>query len=208
MQIKDIIRAVAAVAERISLEVRESRKASDESINELDRLLLDCYEAKIFSDAVFRLELDNLRKWYADDYWPENVWYHGLSSGLLWRNWDRLILKCDVKELLDPDRKGMHHYSEETAIFAQKLSQWLSEYEIKYIASALTGRDGSIFRFLNGQRFGVTFQQLQDEELTQSDDFGSIKTMLNRLSGKLKKNYGYRIKVSQTNNRIKLERLP
>ncbi len=215
MRLRELVNAANSIAQEIHRAVRFSGKVSDQSCKALDRLLLDCHQMEIINDDVFRLELENLKYWYEEDYRPDEEWFHGLNSGLQWRNWDRLVLGCDVKKLVDPDRgrNRKDQYSEETSVFAKKFAEWLSDAEPEHIAKKLKGNDREIFRFLMKNPKGVSFSIFQEarspdtgHRLTESRKVKSIKSILYRLSTTKLADHGYEISASIPYDLIKLER--
>jgi hypothetical protein len=214
MQLRELVNAVNAIAQEIHGEVRSCGKVSDQSSKTLDGLLLACHQLGIINDQVFLLELKDLRYWYEVDKRPEEEWFHGLNSGLLWRNWDQLVLKCDVKQLVAPDRdqNRKDRYSEETSVFAKEFAKWLSKAEPAYIAKELNGKRADIFRFLLDKPRGVSFSTFQEarspvtgQRITESRNLNSTKTMLYSLSRQLA-DYGYEISASIPNDLIKMKR--
>ncbi|MBL8888639.1 MAG: hypothetical protein JNL67_01590 [Planctomycetaceae bacterium] len=217
MKIKDLVRAVTTVSKKISDEVADAGKIANESLEELDRLLVKVYEVGLIDDNVFGLAMKDKR------YWDEKLTLPGwpsitmLIDDLLQKNWDRLMLGCSIRELADltgiNEFKDAERYSFAVkSIFAQKLAKLLSDTEPQIVCRQLNARGGAIFRYLLNNPRGVTFNEFQDAEdpdtgqrLTRSEDRDSIKAMLNRLSGKLAE-HGYQIKVSQSKNLIMLER--
>lgn len=208
MQRKDVVKAVAAIAQSMSCEIEDCGKITRKTLDEFDRLIIECEKNGFLVDSLYDLSVSELHIVAELCDFPDIPWYTGIHKRMIAKNWDLINLKCQVRSLVDSIevfKKKQDPDSAVTLVFAQKFTEWLSENERGLIASQLKARGAEIFRFLLSKPKGVTFEDFQEAGLTNSDNKDSIKAMLSKLSGELAE-YGYQIKISVAKNLIRLER--